>query len=142
MSVPPELIAAYRAALYDIDVAPDSVLSFHVERPCPRLDGVLRDHGVTTAVLLTAYNPRSRRHSAAENTAAHRALLDVVARGGKDSLPSRGRDPDGHWPAEPGLLILGLSRDEGLALAHRFDQYAFVWIECGAPPALVFANLA
>lgn len=141
MDIPSELIAAYRAAVYDVDVTAESKLSFHVEKPCAALDDVLRAHDVDTAVLLTAYNPRSRRLSAAENAAAHRALLGVVARMEKPTLPSRGRDPEGTWPAEPGLLILGLTREEGHTLARRFDQYAFVWIERGRSPVLSFATV-
>jgi hypothetical protein len=136
VGVPSELIAAYRAAAYEVDVG-ESVICFRIDQPCPALDGLLRGRGVTSAVLLTAYNPRSQKRPADENMQAHRALLDAVAQRGNDSLPSRGRDPDDNWPAEPGLLILDLSRAEGLALAHRFEQYAFVWIETSQAPALV-----
>jgi hypothetical protein len=137
--VPPELIAAYRAASYEVDDG-ESAIRFHVDESCPALDDLLRARGAPSAVLITAYNPRSRKQAAAENAAAHRALLDAVAQMEKQTLPSRGRDSGGKWPAEPGLLILDIDRAEGLALARRFDQYAVVWIERSNPPVLVFAE--
>lgn len=140
MSVPSELVAAYRAAVYEVDATAESVIRFHVEEPCAALDALLAAQSAQSAVLITAYNPRSRKQSAAENTDAHRALLDTVAQMGKQTRPSRGRDPDGAWPAEPGLLIFSLSRDEALGLARRFDQYAVVWIEHGRAPVLLFAE--
>jgi hypothetical protein len=139
MSVPSDLVAAYRAAIYEVDVG-ESVIRFRVEAPCPALEDLLRARDAASAVLITAYNPRSRKQSAAENTDAHRALLDATARERKTTLPARGKDPDGRWPAEPGLLILDITREAGLALARRFDQYAVVWIERGRAPALVFAE--
>ncbi|MGE4064213.1 MAG: DUF3293 domain-containing protein [Rhodospirillaceae bacterium] len=139
MSVPSDLVAAYRAAVYEVDDG-EGVVRFHVEEPSAALDGLLARRGACSAVLITAYNPRSRKQSAAENTDAHRALLDAVAGLQKQYLPSRGRDPDGEWPAEPGLFIFDLAREQALALARRFQQYAVVWAEKGSPPVLVFAE--
>jgi hypothetical protein len=140
LSVPSELVAAYRAALYEVDAGADSVISFRVEERCAALEDVLRAHAAGSAVLITAYNPRSRKQTAEENTDAHRQLLAAVAKMGCDVLPSRGRDPDGKWPAEPGLLIFNLSREDALALARRFGQYAAVWIETRGVPKLLFAQ--
>jgi hypothetical protein len=140
LPVPSELIAAYRAALYEVDAGEGAVIGFRVEEPCAALDDILRAHAAASAVLITAYNPRSRRQSAEDNTDAHRDLLAAVAKMGCDVLPSRGRDPDGKWPVEPGLLIFNLSHEKALALARRFGQYAVVWIETGRAPALLFAQ--
>ena len=139
MNVTPDLVAAYRAALYEVDATAETGVTFHIDEPCAALDRVLDAHDAAKAVMLTAYNPRSRKLTAAENTDAHRALLEAVAHMKKSYLPSRGRDPQGDWPAEPGLFILDASREDGFTLARRFDQYAFVWIERGRPPALVLA---
>lgn len=136
MSVPDTLVAAYQAALYEVDVTAESTLTLQIGETCDRL---LHAHGATTAAFLTAYNPRSRKQSAEDNAAAHRALLEAVARMGKVTLPARGRDPKGEWPMEPGLFILDLTREQALALARRFGQYALVWLESGAPAALVCA---
>jgi hypothetical protein len=140
MSVPPDLVEAYLKAVYEIDAAGDSTITFHIDRRCAALDALLAEHGAQNAMFITAYNPRSRKQAAADNTDAHRALLDAVAKLDKRTLPARGRDPDGQWPAEPGLLVFDISREEGLTLARRFGQFAVVWIERAGAPALLFAE--
>src|SRR5690606_11414080 len=125
--------------LYEIDVA-DHPLVIRVDRPSPALDALLAARGVPGAVLITAYNPRSRRLPEAQNAVAHGKLIEAVRRAGKDYLPTRARDPVGDGPTEAGLLVLGLAREDGVALARRFDQYAIVWMERGQPPVLVLAQ--
>lgn len=139
MPVPPDLAAAYRAALYEVDAGAGAAIAFQVGRPCPALGAVLRAHGVGCAALLTACNPRSRRHTDAENARTTRALVAAVAAVGKAWLPGRGRDPRGAWPEEPGLFVLGLGEDAARALARRFDQFAFVFVDAACVPALMFA---
>lgn len=140
MPVPSHLIAAYRAAHYEVDAGRDQIISFNVDVSCAALDDFLRREAVRYAVVLTAHNPGSEKRTAAENAAAHQALADEVGRIGKITFPSRGCDPDKEWPAEPGLLVLDLSRTDALRLAHRFGQFAFVWIELGHAPELVLAQ--
>ncbi|MCC6912163.1 MAG: DUF3293 domain-containing protein [Rhodospirillaceae bacterium] len=139
MTVPPDLIAAYRAAIYEID-ANGEPLAFHVDRPSARVDALLAAHGAAEAVLITAYNPRSKIQSEEKNALAHGALIEAVRAVGKDYVLTRARDPGDNGPTEAGLFVFDLSRDGGLALARRFGQYAIVYVEKGAPPALAFAD--
>ncbi len=140
MSIPSDLIAAYRAALYDIDAGHGNWVTLRIGHSSTPCDEILRVHRAMTAAVITAYNPRSRKRSAVENASAHRALNEAVTRMGKTALPSRARAPDGSWPVEPGLFVLEIAGIEALALAQRFDQFAFVWIERGGPATLVFAT--
>lgn len=135
MSIPRDLIAAYRAALYDVDAGVTMTLC--VDRQSAVCDEVLRAHNATKAAVITAYNPRSRRTSDADNAAAHDALREAVMHLSKASFPSWARDPAGVWPVEPGFFILELAESDACALAKRFDQHAFVWIEKGGPATLV-----
>lgn len=135
--IPDDLRAAYRAAVYEIDTGGGAAVEARIGRPCDALETLLRERGARTGVFITAYNPHSRRLGAAENTDAHRALLDAVAGLGNDFLPSRGRDPHGTWPAEPGLFIFDLKQADADALARRFDQYAYVRVTAGRAPELV-----
>lgn len=139
MSVPPDLVAAYRAAIYGID-ADGRALAFHVDQPNVALDALLAARGAAGAVLITAYNPRSRIQSEEKNAMAHSALIEAVRRAGKSYVLARARDPGDKGPTEAGLFVFGLSREDGVALARRFGQYAIVVVALGKPPALVFAE--
>ena len=139
MTVSPELISAYRAAVYEVD-AGDAVVAFRVEERCPALDGLLRKHAAGSAALITAHNPRSHKRSDADNAQAHRSLLSAVKELTPNHLPSWGRDPEGKWPPEAGLLIFDLPRADAFALAQRFGQYAFLWIENARPPQLLMTG--
>lgn len=139
MSVPADLIAAYRAAVYEVDVD-GKVLAFHIGQPNAALEDFMAKRGAASGVFITAYNPRSRVRPEEENAVAHGALIEAVRRAGKDYAPARGRDADDDGPTEAGLFVLGLSREDGLALARRFHQYAIVFVAKGAPPALALAE--
>lgn len=50
-----------------------------------------------------------------------------------------GVDPLGAWPGEESVLVPGLARDEGVALARAHGQLAIVCAGDDATPRLVFA---
>lgn len=140
MSVSNDLIAAYGAALYNVDIPDGAIMTLRIGQADDACDQVLRVHNATRAALITAYNPRSRLMMAAENESAHAALREAVMRMGKAALPSRASDPAGIWPVEPGLFIIDISESDARAVALQFDQHAFVWIESGRAAALMFTE--
>jgi hypothetical protein len=139
VSAPKDLIAAYRAAVYEIDVD-GNALVFHVDEPNPALDDLLRKHGAASGLFITAYNPRSRVQPEEKNAVAHGALISAVREAGRKYVLARGRDAGDDGPTEAGLFVFDLAREDGIALARRFDQYAIVFVEKGKPPALVLAQ--
>jgi hypothetical protein len=52
-------------------------------------------------------------------------------------LPGLGKDPDGIWPPEISILILGLSLEAGKTLAQKYRQNAFVWCSRDRVPELI-----
>lgn len=132
------LEAAYRAARYLLPGPP--ALTLAIDQPDPGLDALLARHGVATAAVITAANPCSDPRPEAQNAAAHRALLARVAQLGLRSIASTGRDPAGHWPDEPGVLVLGVSEPGAKSIARAFGQNALVWCASGAPPRLVWTG--
>jgi len=52
-------------------------------------------------------------------------------------IPGVGRDPRGEWPAEPSVLVLGISRREAEILGRSYEQNAVVFVERGGAPELV-----
>ncbi len=138
MFVPADLVAAYRAAIYEVDVD-GRPLTFHVDQANSGLDTLLAARGAQSGVFITAYNPRSHVRPEEDNAKAHGALIDAVREMDKAYLPARGRDAEDNGPTEAGLFVFDLSREDAVALARRFDQYATVLVEKGRPPSLVFS---
>lgn len=122
----PSLVRAYRRARYEVFL-PDSTISVGIGQASREIAGLLRQAGTGTAALLTACNPKSRVVSDEENRQATAALQSAVTAGGWRGIATRASAPDGQWPAENGLLILGILQHQAESLADRFGQNAFVW---------------
>lgn len=130
MLVSPELIAAYQRADYVVHER----FTLNIGRRSPALDALLEAHAASTAAYVTAANPRGERRGEAENFAALEALQAGLA---WPAYRGEGRDPDGNWPAEPSLLIVGIPRGEAEALGRAHRQNAIVFVEKGGTPELV-----
>lgn len=102
------------------------------------VDALCEDRGVETWAFLTAYNPDARERSDDENRAAQQALLDELRERGLAWFVGAGEADDGSYPPEPALLVLGLSRDDAIALGRRLRQVAIVVGQRGAAPELVW----
>ncbi|MDR3535944.1 MAG: DUF3293 domain-containing protein [Acetobacteraceae bacterium] len=124
--LPPRLLLAYRRTRY----VAGSVAVAIGERSAAA-DALLADHAARTAVLLTAWNPASRRMPAGWNHRMQQAMAAWL----------RGRAVvagEGAWRRwrEAHLLVIG-----GVApmvgLARRFRQHAIVVLARGRPARLV-----
>lgn len=134
--LPAALFAAYRAAHYEVSGAvPPFVL--HVDEPSAALAACHRARDVRCSAFITAWNPGSRAAAADVNAAAAAALEQRLRSGGYPLLAARGVDPAGRWPAEQGVLALGLERGAAAALARQFGQAALVWAGADAVPRLL-----
>jgi hypothetical protein len=135
-----KLIAAYTATDYAL-LGEDEGLVLKIGRAAPQFDAILDRRGVATAVIVTAYNPRSVVLSDAENRERHRALTDLLRECGLDFQLGEGRDPLGHWKAEIECVVYGLPLEAGLEIAQAFEQNAIVFIRRGAAPELHYPQL-
>ena len=87
------------------------------DRPAERpLVALYREYGVSTAAVLTAWNPWNQPKSSAENEVAQTALISKI-----DALllrhwPGHGADPMGKWPPEQSRLVLGLDLNTDIFL--------------------------
>lgn len=86
---------------------------------------------------MTAANPRGMPADPDDNALSTEALLVAQREAGYACIPGVGRDPRGEWPAEPSVLVLGISRREAEILGRGYEQNAIVFIEKGAAPELV-----
>jgi Protein of unknown function (DUF3293) len=135
MPVGPDLIVAYLGAEYVVYGEP--VLVFRIGEPNDGLDALLEAEGADTAAYVTAANPHGRLAGTTENALATAALLRAQKEAGYACYVGEGRDPQGEWPAEPSVLVVGMSRAEAAVLGRSYEQNAIVFIEKGQPPALV-----
>jgi hypothetical protein len=137
VAIAEELLCAYAATDFVVfDRGEEWILK--VGQTSPRIDALLDRYGVTTATIVTAFNPRSRVLSPEVNMARHRSLVQLLEDGGLPFLYGEGRDPTGRWIAEAECIVFGISLAEGLEIARRFDQNAVAFIERGKAPRLEF----
>ena len=119
-----DLDRAYRNTTYCVD-HPAGSFGIRIDKPCARLDALLREQGAATWAFVTACNPRSQPLSDDENAARHVQLLARVHDLGLKAYAGRGRADCGDW-VEESLLILGLDEAAAMALGAAFEQYAVV----------------
>jgi hypothetical protein len=132
------LIAAYRATDYVLFVGDGNDVTLNIGKHNQDFDRVLDRRQATTAVVVTAYNPRSVVLSEAENGARHAALTALLDARGHDYALGEGRDPTGHWKPELECVVFGIPVALGLELARSFEQNAIVFVAKGGVPELVY----
>jgi hypothetical protein len=132
------LVAAYRRTDYVLFEAGGDEIVLNIGHASPAFDRVLERHGAETAVIVTAYNPRSVVLPDAENHARHVRLTGLLQSRHLDFALGEGRDPTGHWQAEIECIVFGIPVEAGLELAAAFDQNAIVFVRRGGEPELVF----
>ena len=137
MAIAADLLAAYTATDFVVFDGLEQ-WALHVGLASPRIDALLDRHCATCATVVTAFNPRSRVLTPEANAERHRALVQSLEDRGLPFLLGEGRDPSGAWAAETECIVFGISLEEGLEIARRFEQNAVVFIERGKAPRLEF----
>jgi hypothetical protein len=130
-----EQIDAYRRAHYVVFGEPELVL--RIGEMNEAFDVLLEEQGADTAAYVTAANPHGRRAGMTENVLAATALLEAQREAGYACFAGEGRDPQGGWPAEPSVLVVGISRAEAELLGRSYEQNAIVFVERNKAPELV-----
>lgn len=134
----PGRIDHYRRTEYRVADA-GFTFTMQIDAPCEALLECMQHYQVTDAAYLTAWNPRSEPTDTARNQAAQRALEAEVAARGWRSLFGEGVAQDGGWPAEPSILVLGISLEAARGVGRKYGQNAIVTVRSddGAVPRLV-----
>jgi hypothetical protein len=122
-TIPPGLIAAYRATDYRVGDT-GSGFSFRIEQPSPELARLLAERGVSCAAYMTASNPFSVPQPDEVNAAAHAALLRELAGRSIEAIEGSGR---GDEAEEKSVLALGLGLEAARELGEKLRQNAIVW---------------
>lgn len=132
---PDRLLAAYLNAVYEFTA--DNV-TFRLRPGDTEARGIAWLNEVAARwTYVTACNPRSVALCEAENEARHENLArDLKSRGWRH-LPARGVDPSGHWPPEPGFLVLDRPLGEVAELARALEQNALLHGGRGEAPRVM-----
>ncbi len=120
MALKPHLARAYRASRYSV-----AGFNLTIGRRSGALDGLLAGLGAREAVLITAWNPASRRMPPNWNSKMMAALRHRL--GTTPALPARGA---GRTWSEDHLLVVG-DRRRLAKLARLFGQAAMVGLKRG-----------
>lgn len=125
--IPPRTLIAYRNTRYNV-----GNIDIRIGRRAPAMDAVLAAHSAREAVLITAYNPCSRRMPLGWNLRMQARLSQVLAR--HTILPAMGTLR--RW-SEAHLLVLRDVRPIR-RLARRFRQNCIVVLRPRQPVRLLF----
>jgi len=134
-SIPEELLAAYRAAHFHVFSEPPFVL--RIGEHSKGLAVLHETAGVSSSAFITAYNPYSMECTEEQNLAAQARLVDSIDKSGLVSIEGEGKDPEGQWPGEPSLLVLGCTGKQAEDLGRLYKQNAVVLCGDDAVPELV-----
>jgi hypothetical protein len=135
-----ELRGAYEQAIYAVitELAAAGELPLRIGVLSPELDQLLQQHNAQTAVFITGSNPRSEQRAAAENQQRHMLIHARIVAAGYAYLPGEARDPTGVWPTEHSWVVFDMEAEVATELAAQFGQHAYVWLQIGVPPRLVY----
>lgn len=129
------MIGAYLATEYQIWSKRPFVL--RIGQQSDELAALYQEYAVSTAAVLTAWNPRSELRPNAENEIAQAELISEIDRLALRQWSGHGADPTGEWPPEQSSLVLGLDLGTAQLLAYRFGQNGIVWAGEDTVPTLV-----
>ena len=133
--IPPETLEAYRVTHYRVMSETSFILRVG------EYSQILRSLHTTAAcessAFLTAWNPFGELCTDEVNNAAQRQLIAEIEVRSLAWLSGEGVDPNGTWPGEPSLLILGISCEEAKRLGVTFKQNALLWMDSRATPELI-----
>lgn len=125
-TIPPNLIKAYREAIYKV-YTDDQEITFQVGKVSAELVALMTFWGVETAAFMTAFNPFSELLDLQENESRQQKMWAEIEVTCPKVFPGMGQDLLGEWPHEPSLLALGISIEEAERVADRYEQNAFIW---------------
>lgn len=139
-----EMDAAYRATTYTVYLPSGNGgtknMELRVGHHSAALDQLLGHLHCEEWAFISAANPGSRRLPEAVNAERHRQLHDTVRRLNLPYFAGSGIPDSPDWPAEPSLMVLGVSLKQAQNIASRFGQRAILAGTRGSAPTLHYCN--
>lgn len=128
----PELLNAYLETDYIVSDDPPLMLKIGEQNDDVRI--LLASFGTDCGAFITAWNPGSVMLNDDDNDDRQAALLSEIEMRRLNYLVGYGERRD--W-REYSYFILGINQEEASALAHQFEQNAYVWVGADGNPELV-----
>lgn len=94
-----------------------------------------------TAVILTAWNPRSQLFPLLENQNRNNELKANLLNNHYTVFNAIGQGADSSWPAEESFFIVGITKENAEQYATNFGQYAYVLLEIDKKVSLEFSTI-
>ena len=107
----------------------------------PVINQLFDNENVTSAAILTAWNPRSQAIDFQQNKIRNNDLYHFLNEKKYLFFEALGKGKDPTWPAEEGYIILGLNNEETERLAVHYEQNAYVWLEKNKPVSLEYTSI-
>ena len=125
-NINPILIRAYREGIYVVET--QNPITLFLGKCNHDLGTLLKEHKVSTAAFITAYNPYSKIKTDQENLEAQNSLVKDIKKLGFKYIEGFGQDVAGNWPREISVLVLGITESQAEVLADKYSQNGFIWI--------------
>jgi N-formylglutamate deformylase len=126
-----ELLAAYRATLYDVETAAGWMTLRVGQVPPKAFWAAVAPH--RRVAVVSACNPFSVATPAPENERQQARLVAVLEESGRSWCPALGRDPSGVWQAEQSVAVFDASDVQLDAWMLAFGQNAVVVANAAGP---------
>ena len=134
-----QLEKSYFETIYSILINGNRV-DVNIGEAVPTVINDLLDNN-KSAVILTAFNPRSQTFSLQENKSRNNILRAYLVKNNYLIFDAVGQGIDLLWSAEESFFIVGISKEETEKLAVEYGQYAYVWLEKDKPASLIFSSV-
>lgn len=130
-----ELEMAYEKAVYHLIAPP---ISWHVGEFVPALDDLFRRNNSSSAIFITASNPKSVLLPVRENEKRQAVLRSWLKSNQMVYFEGYGADPSGIWPQEESFFVINIDRAMAVKVGQLFGQYAVLYHEPEKPVELLF----
>ncbi len=121
----PELAAAFVCTTYSVEL-PTGTFAICIGEPTPFLNDWLRELHCDCWAYITAFNPQSQQLASHENARRQAELEAELTSRDLKFVRGCGVGDDGQWPPEESCCVAGLSEEQAVELARRFEQLAVV----------------
>ena len=136
-----ELEKAYLETTYSLYVDKDKYDIKIGNLVPPIVNQLLDNEKDKSAVILTAWNPRSKVLSSEDNKVRNNKLHAYLKNNKYTVYKALGQGNDASWPAEESFFIIGITKEAAEKIAVEYEQYAYIWCESEKPASLIFTHL-
>lgn len=136
----PDLVAAYTKTIYQV-MLPDGDVELHIDHYDPEAEARFKAAGCLRSwAIITPCNPRSELAREQLNLFYFNNLRFEIDKNVKLWFKALNRDPEGHWPDEPGFFLVDPDPRWIMDLGRLCLQNAIVAARLGEAPQLIWLD--